>query len=138
MLICWFAGPFNVPVTSYMKLTNPSDKKVMFKIKTTAPKKYCVRPNSGTLDSNASVEIASKYSFFIHNQNFYHIEVYVLDISLKLKLYTVWSTTIFRLKYLKHFKNKFWIFKFFIKLVLARIFSELADFRLYRKWVHLL
>ncbi|GJQ81176.1 hypothetical protein Trydic_g12495, partial [Trypoxylus dichotomus] len=54
--------PFNVPVTSYMKLTNPSDKKVMFKIKTTAPKKYCVRPNSGSLDSNASVEIASKYS----------------------------------------------------------------------------
>ncbi|KAK9738102.1 MSP (Major sperm protein) domain [Popillia japonica] len=41
-----------------MKLTNPSDKKVMFKIKTTAPKKYCVRPNSGTLDSNANVEIA--------------------------------------------------------------------------------
>ncbi|KRT85829.1 MSP domain-containing protein [Oryctes borbonicus] len=53
-----FKGPFNVPVTSYMKLTNPSEKKVMFKIKTTAPKKYCVRPNSGSLDSNASVEIA--------------------------------------------------------------------------------
>lgn len=53
-----FRGPFNTPVTSYMKLTNPSDKKVMFKIKTTAPKKYCVRPNSGTLEPNTSTEIA--------------------------------------------------------------------------------
>jgi len=53
-----FRGPFNVPVTSYMKLTNPSDRKVLFKIKTTAPKKYCVRPNSGVLDGNSNIEIA--------------------------------------------------------------------------------
>lgn len=53
-----FRGPFNVPVTSYMKLTNPSDRKVLFKIKTTAPKKYCVRPNSGVLDSKSVIEIA--------------------------------------------------------------------------------
>lgn len=53
-----FRGPFNVPVTSYMKLTNPSDKKVLFKIKTTAPKKYCVRPNSGVLDPKSVIEIA--------------------------------------------------------------------------------
>lgn len=53
-----FKGPFNVPVTSYMKLTNPSEKRVMFKIKTTAPKKYCVRPNSGFLEPNCNTEIA--------------------------------------------------------------------------------
>lgn len=53
-----FRGPFNVPVTSYMKLTNPSDRKVLFKIKTTAPKKYCVRPNSGLLEANSNIEIA--------------------------------------------------------------------------------
>ncbi|XP_018568515.1 vesicle-associated membrane protein-associated protein B [Anoplophora glabripennis] len=53
-----FRGPFNAPVTSYMKLTNPSDKRVMFKIKTTAPKKYCVRPNSGVLEPNSNIEIA--------------------------------------------------------------------------------
>ncbi|KAJ8968914.1 hypothetical protein NQ317_004873 [Molorchus minor] len=53
-----FRGPFNVAVTSYMKLTNPTDKKVMFKIKTTAPKKYCVRPNSGVLEPNSTAEIA--------------------------------------------------------------------------------
>ncbi|KAF5272930.1 hypothetical protein FQR65_LT04859 [Abscondita terminalis] len=53
-----FRGPFNVPVTSYIKLTNPSDRKVLFKIKTTAPKKYCVRPNSGLLEANTNAEIA--------------------------------------------------------------------------------
>ncbi|KAL3275811.1 hypothetical protein HHI36_020555 [Cryptolaemus montrouzieri] len=53
-----FKGPFNLPVTSYMKLTNPSDKKVLFKIKTTAPKKYCVRPNSGLLKAGEVIEIA--------------------------------------------------------------------------------
>jgi len=53
-----FKGPFTAAVTSYMKLTNPSEKKVIFKIKTTAPKKYCVRPNSGVLDSNDSTELA--------------------------------------------------------------------------------
>ncbi|CAG9859806.1 unnamed protein product [Phyllotreta striolata] len=53
-----FKGPFNEPVASYMKLTNPTDKKVLFKIKTTAPKKYCVRPNSGVLDPNSNTEIS--------------------------------------------------------------------------------
>lgn len=53
-----FRGPFTASVTSYMKLTNPSDKKVCFKIKTTAPKKYCVRPNSGVLEANKFIDIA--------------------------------------------------------------------------------
>ncbi|KAG8235622.1 hypothetical protein J437_LFUL014880 [Ladona fulva] len=53
-----FVGPFSVPVTSFMKLTNPSEHSVCFKIKTTAPKKYCVRPNSGVLEPKKTVEIA--------------------------------------------------------------------------------
>jgi len=53
-----FKGPFNAPVTSYMKLTNPSETTVFFKIKTTAPKKYCVRPNSGKLLPKEVAEIA--------------------------------------------------------------------------------
>ncbi|RZC42246.1 Motile Sperm domain containing protein [Asbolus verrucosus] len=48
-----------------MKLTNPSDKKVLFKIKTTAPKKYCVRPNSGVLEPNTSIEIAISLQPFL-------------------------------------------------------------------------
>lgn len=62
-----FRGPFTVPVTSYMRLTNPSDRKVMFKIKTTAPKKYCVRPNSGILDSCGCIEIAICLQPFIYD-----------------------------------------------------------------------
>lgn len=54
-----FRGPFTgAPVTSYMKLTNPSTHKVYFKIKTTAPKRYCVRPNSGILKPKEIIEIA--------------------------------------------------------------------------------
>ena len=33
------SGPFTQAVSSYMKLKNPSDRKVCFKIKTTAPKR---------------------------------------------------------------------------------------------------
>lgn len=43
-----------------MRLTNPTDKTILFKIKTTAPKKYCVRPNCGTLEPEATVEVGSK------------------------------------------------------------------------------
>lgn len=56
----FLAGPFTQPVTSHMTLKNPTDKKILFKIKTTAPKKYCVRPNCGAIDPRSSVEIASK------------------------------------------------------------------------------
>lgn len=58
-----FIGPFTVPITSYMKITNPTETKVAYKIKTTAPKKYCVRPNGGVLDPEQSVEIAGKLFF---------------------------------------------------------------------------
>ncbi|XP_023331182.1 vesicle-associated membrane protein-associated protein A isoform X2 [Eurytemora carolleeae] len=53
-----FQGPFVTAVTSSMKLKNPSDKKVCFKIKTTAPKRYCVKPNSGVVDPTSEVQIA--------------------------------------------------------------------------------
>ena len=53
-----FTGPFTQAVSSYMKLINPSEMKVCFKIKTTAPKRYCVKPNSGVVDPNTEVQIA--------------------------------------------------------------------------------
>jgi hypothetical protein len=54
----FYAGPFNVPSTTVMKLTNPSEKRVCFKIKTTAPKRYCVRPNAGLLEPGQQASIA--------------------------------------------------------------------------------
>ncbi|XP_026763194.1 vesicle-associated membrane protein/synaptobrevin-binding protein isoform X3 [Galleria mellonella] len=53
-----FSGLFEQGYTTYMRLINPSSETVLFKIKTTAPKKYCVRPNSGMLEPNSKVEIA--------------------------------------------------------------------------------
>ncbi|ENN75551.1 vesicle-associated membrane protein-associated protein B [Dendroctonus ponderosae] len=64
-----FVGPFSQPVTSYMKLTNPTDKKVLFKIKTTAPKKYCVRPNSGLINAEQSAQIAICLQPFRYDPN---------------------------------------------------------------------
>lgn len=55
-----YLGPFTVPTTSLLKLANPSDKRVCFKIKTTAPKRYCVRPNAGILEPGNSISIAGK------------------------------------------------------------------------------
>jgi len=48
-----FRGPFTSVVTSELKLTNPSDRQVLFKVKTTAPKRYCVRPNGGVIEPKA-------------------------------------------------------------------------------------
>jgi len=53
-----FTGPFTEAVYSYMKLKNPSDRKVCFKIKTTAPERYFVKPYSGAVDPNSEVQIA--------------------------------------------------------------------------------
>lgn len=57
--LCYILGPFlERTVTSYIKLTNPSNQKVYFKIKTTAPKRYCVRPNCGYLKPKEISQIA--------------------------------------------------------------------------------
>ena len=47
------AGPFSGVVTATLTLRNPSNEKVGFKVKTTAPKQYCVRPNSGIVAPHA-------------------------------------------------------------------------------------
>ncbi|KAF6714629.1 Vesicle-associated membrane protein-associated protein A [Oryzias melastigma] len=53
-----FKGPFTDVVTTNLKLKNPSDRRVCFKVKTTAPRRYCVRPNSGVIDPGATVNIS--------------------------------------------------------------------------------
>ncbi|KAK3611647.1 hypothetical protein CHS0354_021898 [Potamilus streckersoni] len=53
-----FRGPFTDVVTADLKLTNPVGKRVCFKVKTTAPRKYCVRPNSGIIEPGATVSVA--------------------------------------------------------------------------------
>ncbi|XP_063307642.1 vesicle-associated membrane protein-associated protein A [Pelobates fuscus] len=53
-----FKGPFTDVVTTNLKLRNPSDRRVCFKVKTTAPRRYCVRPNSGTIDPGTTVTVS--------------------------------------------------------------------------------
>ncbi|EFO84890.1 hypothetical protein GCK72_001033 [Caenorhabditis remanei] len=52
-----FTGPFTDVVTAHMTLKNTSSNPVCFKVKTTAPKQYCVRPNSGLLKQGDSKQI---------------------------------------------------------------------------------
>ncbi|XP_003746311.1 vesicle-associated membrane protein/synaptobrevin-binding protein [Galendromus occidentalis] len=52
-----FRGPFQEVVTALLKLTNPSNERVCFKVKTTAPKKYCVRPNCGVIEPHRSTNV---------------------------------------------------------------------------------
>lgn len=48
-----------------MRLTNPTEHVILFKIKTTAPKKYCVRPNCGVLEPKDTIEITIVLQPFI-------------------------------------------------------------------------
>lgn len=52
-------SPGGLVVPQSLKLTNTHTGVVFFKIKTTAPKKYCVRPNGGKLNPDCSTVIQS-------------------------------------------------------------------------------
>ncbi|KAF2223519.1 PapD-like protein [Elsinoe ampelina] len=52
-----FKRPFTQEVSQILRLYNPGQLPVAFKVKTTAPKQYCVRPNSGRIDPKSEVEV---------------------------------------------------------------------------------
>ncbi|XP_028308289.1 vesicle-associated membrane protein-associated protein B/C-like isoform X2 [Gouania willdenowi] len=64
-----FRGPFTDVVTATLKLTNPTDRSVCFKVKTTAPRRYCVRPNSGVIDSGSSINVSVMLQPFDYDPN---------------------------------------------------------------------
>nr|ACO08011.1 Vesicle-associated membrane protein-associated protein A [Oncorhynchus mykiss] len=64
-----FKGPFTDVVTTNLKLKNPSDRKVCFKVKTTAPRRYRVRPNSGMIESGATVTVSVMLQPFDYDPN---------------------------------------------------------------------
>lgn len=41
-------------------MKNPSSEPIIFKVKTTAPKQYCVKPNAGRIEPNSEIEVQSK------------------------------------------------------------------------------
>lgn len=55
----FFKGPFSRPVSTTMKLQNPTDQIIQFKIKATAPKRYCVRPNFGSVAPHEYAKVES-------------------------------------------------------------------------------
>ncbi|KAF3696679.1 Vesicle-associated membrane protein-associated protein B [Channa argus] len=64
-----FRGPFTDVITATLKLTNPTDRNVCFKVKTTAPRRYCVRPNSGIIDAGTSVNVSVMLQPFDYDPN---------------------------------------------------------------------
>ncbi|XP_026097369.1 vesicle-associated membrane protein-associated protein A [Carassius auratus] len=64
-----FRGPFTDVVTANLKLKNPSDRRVCFKVKTTAPRRYCVRPNSGVIDPGSTVTVSVMLQPFEYDPN---------------------------------------------------------------------
>ncbi|XP_016367797.1 vesicle-associated membrane protein-associated protein B-like isoform X2 [Sinocyclocheilus rhinocerous] len=64
-----FRGPFTDVVTTTLKLANPTDRNVCFKVKTTAPRRYCVRPNSGVIDPGTSIIVSVMLQPFDYDPN---------------------------------------------------------------------
>ncbi|XP_047014943.1 vesicle-associated membrane protein-associated protein B/C isoform X1 [Ictalurus punctatus] len=64
-----FRGPFTDVVTTTLKLANPTDRNVCFKVKTTAPRRYCVRPNSGVIEAGTSVNVSVMLQPFDYDPN---------------------------------------------------------------------
>ncbi|KNE67791.1 hypothetical protein AMAG_12512 [Allomyces macrogynus ATCC 38327] len=52
-----FQRPFTNGCTATLTITNREDATVAFKVKTTAPKQYCVRPNSGTVGPREAIKV---------------------------------------------------------------------------------
>ncbi|KIJ64512.1 hypothetical protein HYDPIDRAFT_90464 [Hydnomerulius pinastri MD-312] len=53
-----FNRPFTQLVKKVLTVANHNNVPVAFKVKTTAPKLYCVRPNSGRIEPGESVEVS--------------------------------------------------------------------------------
>eukprot|EP01104_Vermistella_antarctica_P019490 TRINITY_DN765_c0_g1_i2.p1 TRINITY_DN765_c0_g1~~TRINITY_DN765_c0_g1_i2.p1 ORF type:complete len:286 (-),score=44.22 TRINITY_DN765_c0_g1_i2:718-1542(-) len=52
-----FPPPFNRVITQLLKIRNTREEFVAFKVKTTSPKRYCVRPNLGIIPPGDSVDV---------------------------------------------------------------------------------
>ncbi|KAI8331022.1 PapD-like protein [Chlamydoabsidia padenii] len=52
-----FKRPLTRTTKEILKITNPSNQDIAFKVKTTAPKLYCVRPNAGIVPAGAHLEV---------------------------------------------------------------------------------
>ncbi|KAF9586631.1 phosphatidylinositol-binding protein scs2 [Lunasporangiospora selenospora] len=52
-----FRRPLTEPIRETLLITNPTQLPIAFKVKTTAPRQYCVRPNSGRVEPGQELEV---------------------------------------------------------------------------------
>ncbi|ORZ09540.1 PapD-like protein [Absidia repens] len=52
-----FKRPLTQPIEEFLYVKNVGTEPIAFKVKTTAPKQYCVRPNSGIISPSSHVEV---------------------------------------------------------------------------------
>ena len=62
MYMYFNTGPFSSVVTTSLTLKNPTNEKIGFKVKTTAPKQYCVRPNSGIIPPHGEQIVSGMFN----------------------------------------------------------------------------
>lgn len=55
-------GPLTILVKRTLSVTNNNAHPIAFKVKTTAPKQYCVRPNSGRIEPGETVSVQGVFS----------------------------------------------------------------------------
>lgn len=53
-----FQRPFTVEVAQTLTIKNPNSTPIAFKVKTTAPKQYCVRPNAGRIEPGQDFNVS--------------------------------------------------------------------------------
>lgn len=56
-----FEGPFVAVQSSTISLSNPTDERITFKVKTTVPKRYCVRPSCGIVEPSETVNVTGRF-----------------------------------------------------------------------------
>ncbi|KAF9125622.1 phosphatidylinositol-binding protein scs2, partial [Mortierella sp. GBA39] len=52
-----FRRPLTEAIKEVLIIRNPTQLPIAFKVKTTAPKQYCVRPNSGRIEPGQELEV---------------------------------------------------------------------------------
>ncbi|KAG0006846.1 phosphatidylinositol-binding protein scs2, partial [Entomortierella chlamydospora] len=52
-----FRRPLTEAIKESLIIRNPTQLPIAFKVKTTAPKQYCVRPNSGRVEPGQELEV---------------------------------------------------------------------------------
>jgi len=70
------------PLSRVLNLTNQMDRHVAFKVKTTAPKSYIVRPSAGTLKPRAQQEVHILYQNNCASANFDRFLVQALPVNM--------------------------------------------------------